>query len=104
MGDVKYMNDKTQLVPDDVMDAVVADYERGDKLRKIEERYELTRSQVYWVLQQREVAPQRTKAKSRLDDGNEQTVVRLYEVVEAQDARLQRLEDQIRALGEEPVD
>lgn len=92
------------LVEAAVMDAVVAEYEAGRKLRQIEQDHNLTRSQVYWVLEQRKVAPSRAKKKSRLEDGDDRTIVRLYEVVEAQDKRIRQLEAYIAAHGMELPD
>lgn len=89
----------SQFIPEEVQQAVIAAYNEGRKLRTIEEAFGLTRSQVYWVLQQSESAPIRTKPKSRLEDGDERTIVRLYEVVEAQDQRIQQLEAFIRDNG-----
>jgi len=93
------MTRRPTLVSDKQQKKIVAAYQKGVKLRAIEEEFGVTRSQIYWVLQQQKVAPQRTKPKSRLDDGNDQTLVRLYEVLEAQDQRIQELETILAANG-----
>lgn len=84
---------RPQIVDEETVAKIIADYKAGKKLRIIEETHGVTRSQVYWALKQGSVAPQRTKPKSRLDDGAEATVMRLYEIVEAQDKRLEQLDE-----------
>lgn len=79
---------------------IIEAYQSGKKLRVIEEEFDVTRSQIYWLLQQKGVAPSRTKPKSRLDDGDERTVERLYEIVEQQDKTIRGLEELVeRAMG-----
>lgn len=81
------------VVEEETANQIVEAYRSGEKLRSIEERFGVTRSQLYWVLQKYGVAPQRTKSKSRLEDGDPMTVQRLYEIVEAQDQRIQEFEE-----------
>lgn len=89
-----------KLVDEETQRKIAAAYRAGKKLRDIEEAFGVTRSQVYWSLDQQHVAPARTKPKSRLDDGNPLTVERLYQIMEAQDQRLQMYEDLLsRVLG-----
>jgi transposase-like protein len=102
---------KIELVPEDTQKAIAAAYQAGKKLRDIEAEHGVTRSQVYWVLGQRHVEPSRTKPKSRLDDGNPLTLERLYEILQAQDERLQaydklinHISAQVETLGECLVD
>ena len=87
------------MVPQETQMKVAAEYKSGKKLREIQEAHGLTRSQVYWVLQQQAVAPTRTKPKSRLDDGDPVTLDKLYKIMEAQDERLQLYERFLRELG-----
>ena len=87
------------VVDEAIAARIVEDYRSGEKLRQITERYDITRSQLYYVLQKHGVAPSRTKPKSRLEDDDERTIVRLYEIVEAQDQRIQQLENLLEQAG-----
>lgn len=89
---------RPRLLEEDQIDQVVDDYQSGIKLREIEERHGITRSQLYYALQLRQVSPQRVKVATRLDDGNPETMRRLYEVLEAQDQRLQLFEQLVECL------
>lgn len=88
------MGTAPELLPDEVQEAIAADYLAGKKLRTIEQTYDITRSTVYWVLQRKGVAPQRTKPKSRLnlDADDPQLLRKLYDVIDAQDQRIRELE------------
>lgn len=77
---------------------IVAAYQRGDKIRDIEERHGIARATVYWVLEQAKVSPDRVKRGPRLS-GNDQALAQLYDLITAQDQRIQQLEQFIRDSG-----
>lgn len=89
-----------QLIPPETIDEIVAAYRDGEKLSTIEKRFDLTRSQVYWALTQRdEIQPVRSKRASRLTDDDDRTMARLYEVIDAQNDRIEHLEQRLREAG-----
>jgi hypothetical protein len=97
------MNDthpsRTELVSARTAKNIVADYTAGKKLRTIEERNSVSRSVIYRVLKDADVAPARVKQASRDNAGDsEATTTMLYKLVEQQDKRIRELEDQVRAL------
>jgi hypothetical protein len=82
--------------------AVVKDYEEGLKLRTIEQKYWITRSIIYRILRNADVAPTRVKQRSRDNIGDsEQTTTMLFRLVEQQDKRIVQLENFIQLLGAE---
>ena len=87
--------------------AISTAYRNGEKLRVIEETNGVTRSQVYWALGQSGLAPQRVKLKSRLDDGNPETVTQLYATLDEQSDALRSYDRLVNllceALGESVV-
>jgi predicted DNA-binding protein YlxM (UPF0122 family) len=95
---------RPSLVTDEQQAQVVALYQEGLKLREIEERTGVTRSQLYWILEQNKVAPSRVKRRSRLDDGNAVSMKRLYEIMHAQDERIQQLEAALNLILQSPDD
>ena len=87
------VNDK--IVDDAVQAAVVKDYQAGVKLRDIIERHGVSRSAVYWILERASVTPDRVKRGVRLT-GDSQEVAQLYELIQAQHARILELEAELR--------
>lgn len=87
-----------QLLDDATKQAIIKAYQAGKKIRDIEEDLHVSRSTIYWVLERAAIAPTRIKRKSRLS-GDTHDLVQLYTVVEAQEARIELLEDFIRASG-----
>ena len=82
--------------------AVVKDYEAGLKLRTIEQKHGITRSIIYRILRNADVAPTRVKQRSRDNIGDsEQTTTMLFRLVEQQDKRIVQLENFIQLLGAE---
>ena len=82
----------------EVTKAVVDDYQAGKKLRAIEEKYGITRSIIYRILRNADVAPTRVKQKSRDEHGDtEQTTTMLFRIVEQQNKRIHQLEEFIES-------
>lgn len=86
------------LVDGPLKQDIVAAYQRGDKIRDIEQRHGIARATVYWVLEQGGVSPDRVKRGPRLS-GNDQALAQLYDLISAQDQRIQQLEQYIRDNG-----
>lgn len=78
------------MIDDQTADEVVAAYRNGDKIRDIETRFNMSRATVYWVLEQKGVAPDRAKRGYRLR-GDDHELAALYELIEAQDDRIRSL-------------
>lgn len=91
-----------RLVTDEVAAAVVAAYQRGDKIRTIEADHGIARATVYWILERAAVTPDRVKRGRRLV-GDDQQLAQLYDLIQAQDERIQRLEAQVEDLGGSPL-
>lgn len=89
------------LVSDEQRAGIVEAYQRGDKIRDIEQAFNVPRATVYWVLEQEGQTPNRIQRGRRLM-ADDQHVAQLYALIEAQDARIQTLEAQLRQLGVEP--
>ncbi len=85
--------EQRQLVSEEVAAAIVAEYERGDKVLDIERRHNVPRSTMYWVLKKAGVSPSR--AKSTRLRGSAETLATLYEVIEKQAERIKELEAQL---------
>lgn len=70
---------------------IVESYQRGQKIHEIEERFNISRSTIYWVLEQAHVTPDRLKRGVRMAADGQQ-VAQLYALIEAQDKRIKELE------------
>lgn len=91
--ELKTLEQNSQWSPE-VTKAVVDDYQAGKKLRAIEEKYGITRSIIYRILRNADVAPARVKQRSRDNYGDsEQTTTMLFRIVEQQDKRIRQLEE-----------
>ena len=74
--------------------AIVEAYERGEKIAAIQKRFDIPRSTGYWTLGQAPVAPKRMQRGRRLV-GNDQELAQLYQLIEAQAARIAELEAKV---------
>jgi hypothetical protein len=81
-----------RLVSDEQTQGIVDAYQRGDKLLDIEREFGVPRATVYWVLERADVAPSRAKRGRRLV-GDDQLLAQLYDVIDAQAARIRELEE-----------
>ncbi len=86
------MSDDPKLVDDDRADAIIAAYQRGDKLRDIVETFDIPRSTVYYRWEKRGVTANRVQRGRRLG-GGDQELAQLYDLIDAQ----QRVIEQLRA-------
>lgn len=84
------------LEDDELQRAVVEAYERGDKIRDIEERLGIARATVYWHLERGGVAPKRLQRGRRGAD--DQHVAQLYLLIESQQQQISELVAAGRAL------
>lgn len=87
----------TNLADGEVEAAVVAAYKRGERLVDIEKEFDVARATIYWFLQRAGIEPDRAKSSARLR-GNDRDLALLYEVIDAQDKRIQALTDALRGL------
>lgn len=90
MNDHKLLEDSTRL-------AIAEAYDRGDKIREIEERFGVPRSTIYWVLEKEGRTANRIQRGRRLV-GDDQQLAQLYAVVSAQEDRIRELEQACRDL------
>jgi transposase-like protein len=95
------MNKPNRIVTDEVAAQIIEAYQRGDKVRDIEQRHGIARATLYWVLDRAEVTPDRAK-KSIRQSGDLATMSHLYRIIESQEVYITELEEQIRKLGGEP--
>lgn len=79
-------------------EAIVAAYQRGDKVASIQKAFNVPRATIYWALEKAEVTPDRVKRGVRLSADHQQ-VAQLYELIEAQAARIAELENLLGDLG-----
>lgn len=86
------MSDDPKLVDDERAEAIIAAYQRGDKLRDIVETFDIPRSTVYYLLEKRGVTANRVQRGRRLG-GGDQELAQLYDLIDAQ----QRVIEQLRA-------
>lgn len=80
-----------KLISDVARREIVAAYQRGDKIQEIQQRHNVPRATIYWVLEQAQVTPDRVKRGRRLV-GDDQQLAQLYDLIQAQDARIRELE------------
>lgn len=80
-----------KLISDQDRKAIAEAYERGDKIREIEERFGVARSTIYWVLEREGKTADRIQRGRRLT-GDDQQLAQLYAVIQAQEERISALE------------
>ena len=93
--------DEHLLIDDTTARAIVAAYQRGDKVQDIQQQFGIARATIYYVLEKAEVTPNRVKRGIRLT-GDSQQLAQLYDLVNAQNARILQLEDLCRRHGIQP--
>ena len=76
-----------QLVSDEARAAIVAAYQDGAKLRDIEQRFDVKRATIYWILEQAAVTPNRVQRGRRMV-GDDQQLAQLYDLITHQSERL----------------
>jgi transposase len=94
-------DEQHKLVTDEVRERVIAAYRGGDKIQSIQDRFDVSRSTIYWILEKAGVSPDRVQRGRRLV-GDDQQLAQLYELIESQDERIRSLEELVRELGGEP--
>lgn len=90
------MNDHV-LVNERDRKEIAAAYERGDKIREIEERFGVPRSTIYWILEKEGQTPNRLQRGRRLAT-DDQHAAQLYAVIEAQERRIELLTEAVKDL------
>ena len=84
----------------ETINAVVADYKAGRKMRTITETHGITRAVAYRMIRNAGVAPTRVKQKSRDEYGDiDQTTTELFRIVEQQDRKIRELEELAESNG-----
>ena len=78
--------------------AIVDAYKKGDRILDIEERFEVNRSTLYYVLDQAGVLPDRANRGEKLK-GNTEALASLYEILSAQERYVKQLEGILEANG-----
>lgn len=91
-----------EILDTTVRERIVAAYKRGDKIRDIEERFGIARATIYWVLDKEGQTPNRIQ-RGRRTGADDEHVAQLYQLITAQDERIQRLEEQLRSLDVTPT-
>lgn len=78
--------------------AIVAAYREGARILDIEQRFEVNRSTLYYVLDQAGVLPDRANRGEKLK-GNTEALASLYEILSAQEQYVEQLEKILEANG-----
>jgi transposase-like protein len=88
---------RPRLIDNDKADAVVAAYQSGEKLSKIERDFEVARATIYWLLERRGITDQRVKRNVRLQVDSV-TAAHLYDLISSQEEEIERLEAEVEDL------
>ena len=88
---------RPRLIDNDKADAVVAAYQSGEKLAKIERDFAVARATIYWLLERRGITDQRVKRNVRLQVDSV-TAAHLYDLIASQEAEIEQLESQVADL------
>lgn len=95
---------KHRLVEERTRQGVVDDYKSGKRILDIEEHYGIPRATLYWILDQEGVLPERSKRGERFK-GTTEDLTQLFQLVQAQEAYVQQLEELLReCIGKVPED
>jgi len=85
---------RPRLIDNDKADAVVAAYQSGEKLSKIEHNFGVARATIYWLLERRGITDQRVKRNVRLQVDSV-TAAHLYDLISSQEEEIERLEAEV---------
>lgn len=85
---------RPRLIDNDKADAVVAAYQSGEKLSKIERDFDVARATIYWLLERRGITDQRVKRNVRLQVDSV-TAAHLYDLISSQEEEIERLEAEV---------
>ena len=88
---------RPRLIDNDKADAVVAAYQSGEKLAKIERDFDVARATIYWLLERRGITDQRVKRNVRLQVDSV-TAAHLYDLIASQEAEIEQLEAEVEDL------
>ena len=80
-----------------VQKKIVAAYERGDKIKDIQESLDVPRATNYYVLEKHGVTSNRIKRRSRLTGGDVE-LAQLYELIDSQNKVIEQQKDAIAEL------
>jgi len=89
------------MSPDqETRDAIVAAYQKGQRIHDIEEEFDVKRSTLYYVLDQAGVLPARANRGEKLK-GNTEALAAIYELLASQEKYVKALEALLDANGVE---
>lgn len=80
-----------------VQKKIVAAYERGDKIKDIQESLNVPRATIYYVLEKHGVTSNRIKRRSRLTGGDVE-LAQLYELIDSQNKVIEQQKEVITEL------
>lgn len=80
-----------------VQKKIVAAYERGDKIKDIQESLNVPRATIYYVLEKHGVTSNRIKRRSRLTGGDVE-LAQLYELIDSQNKVIEQQKEVIAEL------
>lgn len=90
---------RPRLIPEEKADAIIADYQSGKKLSKIETEYDVPRATIYWLLERRGIGSNRAKRNVRLQVDTV-TAAHLYDLISEQEQLIAQLEQENQMLRE----
>ncbi len=93
------MSERRKLLDEDQEEGILADYDDGMTLLKIEQKWNVARATIYHVLEKHGKTPNRTRKKQLMALDGQQAAL-LYQLIEAQEQRIATTE----ALIAEAVD
>jgi transposase-like protein len=94
---------RPRLIDNDKADAVVAAYQSGEKLAKIERDFDVARATIYWLLERRGITDERVKRNVRLQVDSV-TAAHLYDLISSQEEEIERLEAEVEDLRKQIAD
>lgn len=83
-----------------VQKKIVAAYERGDKIKDIQESLDVPRATIYYVLEKHGVTSNRIKRRSRLTGGDVE-LAQLYELIDSQNKVIEQQREVIAELQQQ---
>ena len=83
-----------------VQKKIVAAYERGDKIKDIQESLGVPRATIYYVLEKHGVTSNRIKRRSRLTGGDVE-LAQLYELIDSQNKVIEQQREVIAELQQQ---
>lgn len=100
MAEQQNKRGRPRLIDNAKADAIIAAYQSGEKLSKIERDFDVARATIYWLLERRGITDQRVKRNVRLQVDSV-TAAHLYDLISSQEEEIERLEVEVADLRQQ---